>query len=86
MAKNDFPTEAGERTRTRIARAVLTLTARHDGRPPTYREIGRECGITSTGMLAYHLNKLRESGVLEWEPKCPRTLKVLMAGTKREAA
>lgn len=75
-----FPTEEGEDMRRRIARALLTLTARHDGRPPTYREIMRETGITSTGLLAYHLGYLKRQGVVTWEPKSPRTLAVVAKG------
>lgn len=76
---NIFPTEAGEDMRERIVNAVLAFTARR-GYPPTYREIGRETGISSTGALAFHLNKLKRQGVITWEPGCPRTLAVVAKG------
>ena len=35
------------------------------GFPPTIREIGEACGIASTSVVNYNLNKLREGGWLE---------------------
>lgn len=47
------------------------------GRPPTIREIGREVGISSTSVVNYHLNKLKDFGLLEREIQVSRGLKMV---------
>lgn len=51
--------------------AVYTYIRRHMARygvPPTVREIGRACGISSTSMVAYHLRRLEQDGCIEPRP------------------
>lgn len=76
---NFFPTEAGEDMRERIVNAVLAFTATR-GYPPSYRELMRAVGITSTGVLSHHLRALKRQGMVTWEPGCPRTLAVVAKG------
>lgn len=47
------------------------------GRPPTIREIGKKVGISSTSVVNYHLNKLKELGLLEREDQVSRGLKMV---------
>ncbi len=47
------------------------------GRPPTIREIGKDVGISSTSVVNYHLNKLKDLGLLEREDQVSRGLKMV---------
>ena len=55
--------EPGERTRTRILRAIAELTVL-GSRPPTTRELCARACIGSTGALSYHLDRLEETGAI----------------------
>ena len=60
----------------RILTTINESITRH-GYPPTIREIGRAVGISSTSVVNYHLNKLKDQGLLERDDKMSRGLKVL---------
>ncbi len=47
-----------------------------NSRPPTNREIGKACGITSTSHVAYCLKNLQEKGYLERFPNTSRGLRL----------
>ncbi len=47
------------------------------GRPPTIREIGAACDISSTSVVNYHLGKLEASGHISREPRLSRAIRVL---------
>lgn len=47
-----------------------------DGIAPTIREIGRGCGISSTSVVNYHLNKLKKGGHLQRHADISRGLAV----------
>ncbi|HQZ71285.1 MAG: transcriptional repressor LexA [Anaerolineae bacterium] len=47
------------------------------GYPPTIREIGKAVGISSTSVVNYHLNKLKDQGLLERDDQISRGLKVM---------
>ncbi|MDT8306193.1 MAG: transcriptional repressor LexA [Anaerolineae bacterium] len=47
-----------------------------EGRPPTIREIGEAAGISSTSVVSYNLNKLKEMGLLEREKEVARGLRL----------
>lgn len=47
-----------------------------EGRPPTIREIGEAAGISSTSVVSYNLNKLKEQGLLEREKEVARGLRL----------
>ena len=46
------------------------------GRPPTIREIGEKCNISSTSVVNYNLNRLSEQGYLEREKDVSRGLRL----------
>ena len=37
----------------------------HDGCSPTYRQISQGCDLASTSVVAYHLDKLKDAGLIE---------------------
>jgi repressor LexA len=43
---------------------IIEFKARNDGNPPTFREIGDASGITSMGLVQYHLHQLIEKGYI----------------------
>lgn len=47
-----------------ILELLRNFTAEH-GYPPTVRELGRLAGVSSPDTVQYHLDKLREKGLLE---------------------
>lgn len=51
--------------REEMLRFIILFKQRHDGNSPTYREIMRSTGISSTSMVAYHLDKLERAGRIE---------------------
>ena len=61
------------------------------GYPPTIREIGEACGIASTSVVNYNLNKLVSAGYLERSGKVSRGLRIVgsipgMSSAKRVLA
>lgn len=53
------------------------------GYPPTIREIGEQVGISSTSVVNYHLNKLRERGLIDRDDRVSRGLKITEAGEEQ---
>lgn len=51
-----------------------------DSRPPTIREIGGELKISSTSVVNYNLNRLRDKGLLDRDPEVSRGLRLTDAG------
>jgi len=47
------------------------------GRPPTIREIGAACNVSSTSVVSYHLGKLERGGYIAREPRLSRAITVL---------
>lgn len=45
--------------------------------PPTIREIARDCAISSTSVVVYHIKQLAEIGRLERIPAVARGLRLL---------
>jgi hypothetical protein len=43
---------------------VVAYKKSHDGNSPTNREIMAGCGITTTSMVFWYLNKLQEMGMI----------------------
>lgn len=65
--------------RTEAIHSFLTdWSISHDW-PPTVREIGRGCGITSTSIVIYHLDKLEAAGLIKREPDISRGIALLVA-------
>ncbi len=51
--------------RKRLMQFIVDYKLAHDGNSPTYREMMRETGLSSTSMVAFHLEKLEEAGLIE---------------------
>jgi repressor LexA len=49
-----------------------------NGYPPTIREIGKACGISSTSVVNYNLNKLEREGLLTRDREVSRGLRLSM--------
>jgi repressor LexA len=47
------------------------------GHAPTYRQIATACGISSTGSVNYWLGKLKDAGLIAFEPGAARTIVIL---------
>jgi repressor LexA len=47
-----------------------------NGRPPTIREIGAACNISSTSVVNYNLTRLKEKGLLERDAEVSRGLRI----------
>lgn len=54
----------------------IALYSGEHGRPPTIREIGVECNISSTSVVNYNLNKLKDKGFLIRDPEVSRGLRL----------
>jgi len=65
-------------------RDILTEIARtldSQGYPPTIREIGIAVGISSTSVVNYHLNRLKDSGYIERDDRVSRGIKLTEKAT-----
>lgn len=72
MARKDAP----ENKRQRKILAFIARKLGNQGYPPTIREIGNAVGITSTSVVNYHLNKLKDAGFIERDDRVSRGLKL----------
>lgn len=63
--------------RQRRILAFIGEYASEHGRPPTFREIGAECDISSTSVVGYHLKQLVDAGYLERETGMARGIRVV---------
>ncbi|MBN1310033.1 MAG: repressor LexA [Anaerolineae bacterium] len=54
----------------------ITGFLEENGYPPTIREIGKACGITSTSVVNYNLNKLEREGLLSRDREKSRGLRL----------
>ena len=50
----------------RIYDFIRTFT-RRQGYPPTLREIGQAVGVRSPSTVKYHLDNLRQAGLIQWD-------------------
>lgn len=60
---------------SRAQKLVLAVLEKPRPYPPTIREIAAEIGCTPSNIHA-HLTALRKKGMVEWEERKPRTLRV----------
>ena len=70
---------AGKETLSKRQRNILDYIWRYQQktrRPPTIREIGLEVDISSTSVVNYNLNKLKEKGFLDREAEVSRGLRL----------
>lgn len=59
---------------------VLEVLEKHQnskGRPPSIREIGEQANITSTSVVNYYLNQLRDLGFIERENRVSRGIRII---------
>jgi len=56
-------TRKGTERRQRILAFVASYHEQHR-RPPSIREIGKEIGVPSTGLVSFHLARLEADGVI----------------------
>ena len=57
----------------RIYDFIRTFT-RRQGYPPTLREIGQAVGVRSPSTVKYHLDNLRQVGLIQWDGGKTRSL------------
>ncbi|GGK62132.1 hypothetical protein Sme01_04090 [Sphaerisporangium melleum] len=60
-----------------VLRAIASHVERH-GYAPSIREIGRGAGLASTSSVTHHLSRLARMGLIEYRPRCPRALRVVL--------
>ena len=47
-----------------VYNSIIAYKRAHDGNSPTFREIMEDCGISSTSVVLYYLNKLEQRGLI----------------------
>lgn len=65
---------------TAIQNAIIGFIRRSTkerGYPPTVREIGDAVGLSSSSSVKFQLDNLYRAGNITWEPKSPRTIRVV---------
>lgn len=60
---------------------VINKYVEEKGYSPSYQEIAMRMNISSAATIHGFLNILRLKGLVTWEPKMPRTLKVIKEKT-----
>lgn len=69
-------TEQGKEKRELILEFIRTYQGKYN-RSPSFLEIARATGISSKSVVVYHLEKMRDDGIVTWEPKLARTIKII---------
>jgi repressor LexA len=69
-------TETELSARQKIVLEFIQGFIKENGYPPTIREIGKACGISSTSVVNYNLNKLEREGLLVRDREVSRGLKL----------
>jgi repressor LexA len=64
-----------------ILQVINDYTAVH-GCSPSSREIAQGVGLASPASVAYHLRQLRAAGLVTYDDRSPRTVKVLRPGSQ----
>lgn len=65
----------GKRDSTGKQDRILAYIKRRE-KPPTYAEIQKDCGISSTSLVAYHLKKLQAKGEISIIEGLPRGIRL----------
>lgn len=63
--------------------AIITAISDHierAGYPPSVREICSAVGLRSPSTVHGYLHRLRDKGLIEWEPLSPRTIRIKREG------
>ena len=72
------PDSDGLTDRQRRILEVIQEAVRDRGFPPTIREIGEACGLTSPSSVSHQLATLEKKGYLKRDPKSPRAIDVVL--------
>ena len=64
------------RDREPIVEFIAQFHAEH-GFAPTFREVGKGVGLTSSSTIHHHLKALADEGRIAYNPEVPRTLRVV---------
>lgn len=58
---------------------AISLFWRQNGYAPSIRELQALCDISSTSVVAYHLERLRTKGLVDFVDGTPRTIRLVKA-------
>ena len=58
---------------------AISLFWRQNGYAPVVRELCAMCDISSTSVVTYHLERLRERGLIDYADGKPRTVRLVKA-------
>lgn len=64
-------------TRQKAMLAYIETFIRENGYPPTIRQIGQACSISSTSVVNYNLNKLEREGLITRDREVSRGLRLV---------
>jgi repressor LexA len=56
---------------------AIALYHRQHGYAPSIRDLQRDCGISTTSVVKYHLERLRERGLVDWKDGQARTVHIV---------
>lgn len=65
--------------RLKIVKVIEEYLRDHDC-SPSNREIADLAGLASTSSVNHHLRALKAAGIVSYDPRCPRTVRVLRPG------
>ena len=68
--------ERVKRTEEEILNIIKDYYTKHKY-SPTVREIARKANVSSTSTVLRYLNKLQDKGLIDWQSKAPRTIRVI---------
>ena len=79
-AARNYPswTRKGTERRRRIVAFVVSYHEQHR-RPPSIREIGKEIGVPSPGLVSYYLDRLEADGILSRSYNTARSVMLTQA-------
>lgn len=67
-----------------VLAAIESYITEHD-LPPTLRELMAATAISSTSVIAYQLNRLREAGLITYQPRLSRTIRLVVPADEAAA-
>ena len=67
--------------RRRMIVAFVASYHEANRRPPSIREIGKEIGVPSTGLISYYLNRLEVDGILRRSYNTARSVMIAEASS-----
>lgn len=58
----------------------IAMYRRLNGYPPSVRELAQACGIPSTGVVSYYLDRLEQEGYIERDRRISRGIRIKRNG------